>query len=122
MIAVPVKNNNDNTALAPSFGKSKWIAFIDNSGKTTFWKNEKLNGRAVIEALVDHKVTKVLLQSIGEKPHMLLNNLNIKSFFAGEKRVLLSESISNFMQNALPEVTPTNRDDYIVHHHHHHKH
>lgn len=37
-IAIPVKMNKENTALAPLFGKAKWFAIVED-GKVTIEQN-----------------------------------------------------------------------------------
>lgn len=119
MIAIPVKTNKSDTAISTSFGKAKWFALVDENGKTHFWRNEKLNGRSVIESLTHNGVEHVLLQSIGERPFQMLQQQNIKSYYAGDTRLLLTDSLEAFANKHLPVLTLENMSEYITHKHHH---
>ncbi|MBD3789131.1 MAG: hypothetical protein IE885_01975 [Campylobacterales bacterium] len=54
-IAIPVKTNKENPAVAPLFGKAKWFAFIEEDGKVTIEPNPIPDGQAVIRWFIDKK-------------------------------------------------------------------
>ena len=47
-IAIPVKMNKENSAIAPLFGKAKWFAIVED-GKMTIEPNHCDGGQAVID-------------------------------------------------------------------------
>ena len=62
-IAIPVKMNNQNSAIAPLFGKAKWFALIEN-GQITIEANKEEGGSAVIEWLHQINVDTIIMQDV----------------------------------------------------------
>ena len=50
-IAIPVKTNRENPAIAPLFGKAKWFAFVED-GEVSIEKNEAEGGVRVVDWLI----------------------------------------------------------------------
>ena len=135
MIAIPIKREKQDSAVSTLFGKSKWFAFIDEND-ITIEKNELQSGRAVIEDFVKKGVTKIVFQSMGGNPFMLLQKNKIECFYSGKERILLPEVLLKLEKNELLKVDTSNMADYIEqgtmhknkdhenthHHEHHHQH
>lgn len=130
MIAIPVKRNETETAIAPLFGKAKWFALVNEDKEVTFWKNESHSGRVVSDYLISQNVDAVILQHIGHQPFEMLESAGIQCFDAGEGRVLYKDALALLSQETLEKVTEYNIDCLAAHghshghnhedHHHHH--
>jgi predicted Fe-Mo cluster-binding NifX family protein len=121
MIAIPVKKNSLDTAISPLFGKSKWFALVSDQGDISFWKNEMQSGRKVVEEFRSKGVNKVLFQSMGGNPFLLLQKNNITSYYSEDGRVLLQDALEKLVKKELIEVTMKNMDNYIEKGHKHAK-
>ena len=135
MIAIPVKTDKQDSAVAPLFGKAKWFALIDEAGRVSFWKNDLQSGREVVKHFVESGVTKVIFQDMGGNPFMLLDRAGIACYHAGEGRVLFEKAVQAVREGGLTRVTAENMSDYVEtsqkhssgehrheheHEHHHH--
>ncbi|GIT98045.1 NifB/NifX family molybdenum-iron cluster-binding protein [Sulfurovum sp. TSL1] len=106
-IAIPVKMNNENTAIAPLFGKAKWFAIIEDE-KITIAKNPAEGGRGVIEWLHQIQVDTIIMQEMGQSPYKMIQKLGgIKIYHAGFERMTLKEALEKFDQDALPLLDDT---------------
>lgn len=106
MIAIPVKTDKEDTAVSTLFGKAKYFALIDNN-KINIVKNEQSGGKAVVKWLKNQNVDTLITSHIGERPFTLLSDLNIKAYFAGDKRVELKEILLKYADGELAIL-----DDY----------
>ncbi|MCG3655294.1 NifB/NifX family molybdenum-iron cluster-binding protein [Aliarcobacter butzleri] len=106
MIAIPVKTDKEDTAVSTLFGKAKYFALIDNN-KINIVKNEQSGGKAVVKWLKNQNVDTLITSHIGERPFTLLSDLNIKTYFAGDKRVELKEVLLKYADGELAIL-----DDY----------
>jgi len=131
-IAIPVKMNNENTAIAPLFGKAKWFAIIENE-KIIIEKNPAEGGRGVIEWLHQMHVDTLIIQEMGQGPYSMILKLgDIKVYHSVFERITLAEALQKFNQGALPLLDETGMSKIIayheakhshgnhVHEHHHH--
>jgi predicted Fe-Mo cluster-binding NifX family protein len=107
MIAIPVKTNKENTAVSTLFGKAKYFALINNN-KINIVKNELLRGKAIIEWLKNQNVDTLITSHMGEKPFNLLLDLNIKTYFAGDKRIELKDILLKYADGELPILNKQN--------------
>jgi len=115
-IAIPVKMNKKNTALAPLFGKAKWIAFIED-GAINIVSNATHGGRAVVEWFAREGVDIVIFQEMGVTPYETIKSIgNITLFHAGHERVLLDEILEKFNANQLTLIDDTNIGEILAHH------
>ena len=121
MIAVAVKTDKIDTAVAPLFGKAKWFALIDEKENVRFWRNEAQNGRAVVDAFTAMHVKHVIFQDMGGNPFMKLFSAGISCYYAGEGRITLSSLLENFKARCLVKVTPENMMTYVEKAHKHSK-
>ena len=112
MIAIPIKREKEDSAVSTLFGKSKWFAFIEN-GTITIEKNELQSGRAVIEDFINRGVTKIVFNSMGGNPFMLLQKAKIECFYSGKDRILLPDALVKLEKNELLKVDTSNMSDYI---------
>jgi len=130
MIAIPVKTDKTESAIAPLFGKAKWFAMIEDDGSVVFWKNELKSGRDVVSHFIDNGVTQVIFQDMGGNPFMLLDRAGIACYHAGEGRVLYRDAAEAMKAGELVKVTTANMFDYVEksqkhssgEHHHEHDH
>jgi predicted Fe-Mo cluster-binding NifX family protein len=129
MIAIPVKTNKPESAVAPLFGKAKWFALIDQKGQTTFWKNELKSGREVVDFFTKKGITTVIFQDMGGNPFLKLEQAGITCYHSGEGRILLQDLHDRLLQGELNQVTTQNMASYVEqsqrhssgeHHHHDH--
>ena len=121
-IAIPVKMKKESTALAPLFGKAKWIAFVED-GTINIVPNATHGGRAVVEWFAREGVDTVIFQEMGVTPYEMIKSIgNITLFHAGHERVLLDEVLTKFNANQLALIDDTNITDILAHHEKKHPH
>ncbi len=136
MIAIPVKTNKMDTAVAPLFGKAKWFAIVDEKANIQFWHNEVQNGRHVVESFASMNIENVIFQDMGGNPYMQLSAAKIACYYAGEGRITLTSVLEAFQAEELIRVSTENMMTYVEkghkhskneghhhheeHHHHHH--
>lgn len=113
MIAIPVKTNTPQSAVAPLFGKAKWFALVDDAGEIAYWRNELGSGRAVVDHFIAEKVDTILFQEMGGNPFMLLNRAGIACAHVGEGRTLLADAVTAYRGGTLDAVTLENMYDYV---------
>jgi len=127
-IAIPVKMNKDNSAIAPLFGKAKWFAIIED-GKINIEQNPVEGGRAVIEWFNEIGVETIIMQEMGEGPYSVIQKLGtMKVYHSGFDRILLDDVLKKFEENTLPLLDDAGMAKIIAHHevrhshddHHHH--
>jgi predicted Fe-Mo cluster-binding NifX family protein len=121
-IAIPVKMNKENSAIAPLFGKAKWFAIIEDE-KIMIEKNPAEGGRGVIEWLHQIHVDTIIIQEMGQSPYNMIQQLGgIKIYHAGFERMTLQEALEKFDQDALPLLDDTGMSKIIAHHEGKHSH
>ena len=130
-IAIPVKMNKENTALAPLFGKAKWFAIVED-GTIQIVENPAQGGQAVVEWLAQSGVDTLIVQEMGQNPYQkVLSYGTIELYHAGFERVLLSEALQKFHAGELSKLDEEGMKAVIAHHeirhtphnehaHHHH--
>jgi len=99
-VAVPVKTKRDNPAVAPLFGKAKYFAIVTNNN-ITIEKNPFQNGTDVVLWLNSLGVESLLIQEIGYKPYQLIQELGMRLYYVGEKRIELNEVIQKLNSGEL---------------------
>ncbi len=115
-LAIPVKMNKENPAVAPLFGKAKWFAIVNN-GEISIIPNNQSGGRAVIELLYEMKVDAILVQEMGMTPYERVKGYGtIILYHTGFKRILLNDVLEKFENNELEILDDTNIDTIIKHH------
>ncbi|CAA6815940.1 MAG: Unknown protein [uncultured Sulfurovum sp.] len=115
-IALPIKMNNSNSAIAPLFGKAKWFAIIDND-TLTIVANPAHGGGAVIDWLASIHVDTIILQEMGMNPYRKVQAYgNIKLYHIGFERVLLQDVLEKFKNNALTLLDEEEMAKVIAHH------
>jgi len=114
-IAMPVKTNKENPALAPLFGKAKWFAFVED-GKIEIKENPYKSGTYVAKWLVDKGVEALIFMEMGQSPYELLKETKIKLYHAGFDRILLLDAIEKFNNGELQELTGESMSNIIKHH------
>ncbi|SFV61935.1 hypothetical protein MNB_SV-9-1205 [hydrothermal vent metagenome] len=111
-LAIPIKMNKEDSAIAPLFGKAKWFAIV---------KDDKIDiipsgGQAVIEWLSEMKIDALLIQEMGVSPYAKAKELELMIYHTGFERILLSEVLKKFKNNDLEILDDTNMDEIIKHH------
>lgn len=120
MIAIPLKTNKENSAVAKLFGKAKYFALI-NKNKIEIIKNQKEGGRAVVKWLKESfNVDTLITSHLGEKPFLSLLKNEINVYFAGEERILLNEVLLKHADGELPLITDINYSKFLEEESHSH--
>ncbi|DAB40871.1 MAG TPA: hypothetical protein CFH81_00780 [Sulfurovum sp. UBA12169] len=121
-IAIPVKTNKENPAVAPLFGKAKWFAFIQD-GEISIKQNSAEGGQAVVQWLTDEGADTLIIQQMGMMPYKLLKTQEgIKIYHSGFERITLEEVLKNFEENSLTLLDEAQMADIIKHHENKHSH
>ncbi len=101
-IAIPIKMNKANSAIAPLFGKAKWFAIVED-GQIIIEPNQAEGGRAVIEWFNTMKIDTIIMQEMGEGPYEMIRQLGtMKVYHSGFERITLDEVLQKFEANELP--------------------
>lgn len=115
-IAIPVKMNKENSAIAPLFGKAKWFAIVEE-GNVSIASNQCDGGQAVIDWLANIKVDTIILQEMGMNPYKKVQAYgNIKLYHTGFERILLDEVLEKFNNNTLALLDESKMAEVIQHH------
>jgi len=115
-LAIPVKMNKENPAIAPLFGKAKWFAIVQDE-EVIIIPNNQSCGQAVIEWLYEMKVDALLIQEMGLKPYQKVKEQGTMALYhTGFERILLSDVLEKFKNNELEILDDTNMDEIIKHH------
>ena len=114
-LAIPIKMNKENSAVAPLFGKAKWFAIVKD-GKIDIVPNNQSGGKAVIEWLWDMKVDAILIQEMGVTPYEKAKELGLMLYHTGFERILLNDVLEKFKKSELEILDDTNIDKIIKHH------
>lgn len=121
-IAIPVKMNKVDTAIAPLFGKAKWFAIVENA-QISIVQNPVEGGRAVIEWLHETGVDTIIMQEMGAGPYGVIQKLGgINVYHSGFDRILLADVLKKFEQNALLLLDDAGMAKIIQHHEVRHSH
>ncbi len=122
MIAVPLKLNKEDSALAPLFGKAKWFAFVENDN-ITIEKNEAHGGSGVVKWLLGKGVKTLIMQKMSQPPYeMIKEEGSITIYYVGSDRIELPEALKRYKADALVILDETNAKDIIKSHaRQHHK-
>jgi predicted Fe-Mo cluster-binding NifX family protein len=121
-IAIPVKMNRENPAVAPLFGKAKWFAFIEDR-KVEIKANPGQGGQAVIQWFANEGVDTVIMQEMGISPYqMIQEHGGMKIYHSGFERILLDELIRKFADGELDMLDDAKMQEIIKHHEGRHSH
>ncbi len=121
-IAIPVKMNKENPAVAPFFGKAKWFAFVED-GEINIEKNEAQGGQAVIEWFNQINVDTIIMQEMGAGPYGVIQKLGtIKVYHSGFERILLNDVLTKFDNHKLSLLDDEVMAKIIAHHEGRHTH
>jgi len=116
ILAIPVKMNKENPAVAPLFGKAKWFAIVKD-GNVNIIPNNQSGGQAVIEWLYEMKVDAILIQEMGLSPYEKIKSLGTMAIYhVGFDRILLNDVVEKFKNDELELLDDTNMDKIIKHH------
>ncbi len=117
MIAVPIKQNKEDSAVAPLFGKAKYYAFVSDDGKITIERNDAKQGLAVVEWLLEKGVDTLLMQRMSEPPYKKIQeDGTITIYFVGKDRITLKEALKKHMDGSLVVLDDSNAYDVIKTH------
>jgi predicted Fe-Mo cluster-binding NifX family protein len=116
MIAIPLKTNKENSAVAPLFGKAKWFAFVEN-GNITIEKNEAQGGSGVVNWLLGKGVKTLIMQKMSQPPYQMIKEEgSISILYAGSDRIELPEALRRYEAGELVILDDTNALDIIKSH------
>jgi predicted Fe-Mo cluster-binding NifX family protein len=114
-LAIPVKMNKENPAIAPLFGKAKWFAIVEN-GEISIIPNNQSGGQAIIELFSEMKIDAVAIQEMGVSPYEKVKELGMMLYHTGYERILLNDVLEKLNNNELEILDDTNMDKVIKHH------
>jgi len=115
-LAIPVKMNKENPAVAPLFGKAKWFAIIEDN-EVKILPNNQSGGESVISWLNEMRVEVILMQEMGFSPYQKIKDADtIQLYHTGFERILLQDVLKKFENNELEILDDTNMDKIIKHH------
>jgi len=121
MIAIPLKTNKQNSAVAPLFGKAKWFAFVEN-GNITIEKNEAQGGSSVVKWLLNKGVKTLIMQKISQPPYQMIKEQgSITILYVGSDRIELPEALKKYEANELVILDNTNAPDIVKSHNRQHQ-
>lgn len=121
-IAIPVKTDNENPALASLFGKAKWFAIVKD-GSVNIEKNQAKGGKAVIEWLKSSGIDTIIFQEMGTTPYEMIKSVgDIDLYHAGEERIELADVLAMFQDNKLKKVDDQMMAEIIKKHESRHTH
>ena len=116
MIAIPLKTNKENSALAPLFGKAKWFAFVEDEN-ITIEKNETQGGSGVVKWLLGKGVKTLIMQKMSQPPYeMIKEEGSIGILYAGSDRIELAEALKRYEADELVILNDTNAPDIVKSH------
>ena len=115
-LAIPVKMDKENPAVAPLFGKAKWFAIVEHQ-EVIIIPNNQSGGQAVIEWLYEMKVDALLIQEMGFSPYQKVKELGTMMLYhTGFERILLNDVLEKFKYDDLEILDDTNIEKIIKHH------
>ena len=115
-LAIPIKTNKENPAIAPLFGKAKWFAIVENDNISIIPNNQS-GGMAVIELFHEMKIDALLIQEMGVSPYAKVKEYgDMTLYHTGFERILLDDVLEKFRNNELKLLDDTNMDEIIKHH------
>jgi len=121
MITFPVKTNRENAAVSPLFGKAKYFAFYDGEN-ISIEANPYSNGAAIVDWFKQKGVENLIIKEMGVNPYKKLKQTNINIFYAGDKRIEISELIKEFEENKLEKLNEEKILEIIKKHEKSHSH
>ena len=111
MIAIPIKEDDDNSNLSKKFGKAKYFALINNN-KIEILKNDRGNGKAVANWLKSKNVNIVIASQVKEKSFNALKNYGISVYFTGSTKIKIQEALLKYADGDVPVL---NKLNYLCH-------
>lgn len=121
-IAIPVKTNRENPAVAPLFGKAKWFAIIED-GKVSIQQSPIQEGRAVIAWFMEIGVDTIIMQEMGNGPYSVIKSHGgIKVYHTGFDRITLDEVLEKFNNGEMTPLDDTTMATILAHHESKHSH
>ena len=121
-IAIPVKTNRENPAVAPLFGKAKWFALVED-GKISIEKSGASGGVAVIEWFSQLGVDTIIIQEMGVSPYEAAKaHGGMRVIHSGYERITLDEVLRKFDNNELLILDDESMARIIKHHEGSHSH
>ena len=115
-IAIPIKLNKKDSAVAPLFGKAKWFAFVED-GEITIEKNETQGGSGVVKWLLGKGVKTLIMQKMSQPPYQMIKEEgSITILYVGSDRIELPEALKRYEANELIVLDDTNAPDIVKSH------
>ena len=110
MIAIPVKDRNENPVVDERFGRCDLFYIIDNKGNHKFIKNSAKNltsgaGGKAVSILADEGVTKIISPHIGPKAMDVIKIINMDIYDIGDNKTV-KEALLSLQANKL-NIVPT---------------
>ncbi|TET89916.1 MAG: dinitrogenase [Sulfurovum sp.] len=115
-IAIPLKLNKENSAVAPLFGKAKWFAFVED-GNITIEKNEAQGGSGVVQWLLKKGIKTLIMQKMSQPPYQMIKEEgSITILYVGSDRIELPEALKRYEADELIILDDTNAKDIVKSH------
>ncbi|QOG11206.1 NifB/NifX family molybdenum-iron cluster-binding protein [Arcobacter sp. FWKO B] len=112
MIAIPVKIQKDDIVVAHSFGRAIYFA-IANKGQIEIVKNNYHCGRSVAVWLKSLGVTDIIVSQLKKNPFEALQNIGIKVYYIGKKKVGFRNAILKFADGEVPILNQFSYELYM---------
>lgn len=90
------------------------------NGKIQILTNPASGGRGVASWLQSLGVSKLIVSHMGKNPFKMLQNDNIKVYFAGSKRIELTDVLVKYADGDLVTLNDSNYDKYFTQDHNKH--
>lgn len=113
MIAMPLNNAKESSALALHFGKAEAFALFDSkNGQMRIIPLEGAARNTLIVRLHDLGATDLIVHGMGAKSYSAAQLFNVQVWFSGTDRLLPLDAIRRFQKRQLISVTPEN--EYLL--------
>lgn len=133
MIAIPMKGNKNDSSITTVFGRSKYIALVDEtSGEWSIRSVNFESGRDLSSWLASEGVKKLVVKDMGANPFMICQRYGIEVYFCDAKRATVPEIVEALKKGLYQKVTLENFNDIFEGkgrgyghgsgHHHNHDH
>ena len=112
MIAIPVKNQEENPEIDERFGRCNMFCIIDNTNYKFIENRSKDNtsgaGGESVKLLADEDVTTIISPHIGPKAMDAINALKMEVFNMGDSKTV-SDALENLKNGKLEKVDPAKK-------------
>lgn len=113
---MPVKMNREDPPLTTVFGKAKWFAFVDETGRIEIRENPYAgSGAKTVAWLIVEGADRIVTQHIGGHPFMMFQNAGVSVCYPGEGRITVSEAMQRVREGLCEPITTANVMQFARH-------